>query len=107
MSSYELSFTKSIGGKSGKNECPPEISSKFPQISQALEGVYDDAGKCIISKATLMVFLDSGRVKFCISPQSIPRCLFGCVPEGSEIISGIESELAAGHFEWKSKRGAK
>lgn len=107
MSIYGQTYSSSAGGKEEANALPEEFLSKFPILSEALAGVYDSSGKCKMSKATLMIFLDGGRLKFCISPQGSPRVAFGMLPGVFPSFQTVEDELKAGKFEWKSKRGGK
>jgi len=81
------------------------LREEYPELAQALRGTKNVDGQCVLPPCTLMLFLDGERIGFCLSPKAGQRVAFGSLPDPSKGLAGVEAEIAAGHFEWKNKRG--
>lgn len=95
-------------GASSNGEDTPFLAAlrdEYPELAAALRGTKNVEGQCLIPPCTLMLFLDGERIGFCLSPKAGSRVAFGSLPDPSKGLAGIEAEIAAGHFEWKNKRG--
>lgn len=97
----------SSGHPAAGDETPFLIALKeeYPELAAALKGTKNVEGQIVLPPCTLMLFLDGDRLGFCLSPKAGSRVAFGSVPDPAKGLAGVESELAAGHFEWKNKRG--
>lgn len=85
---------------------PEGFREEYPTLSEVLEGSRSESnGHAATPPATLNLFLEGRQLKFCIIPKVGNRVAFGCVAEAVKGLSAVESELRAGHYEWKlSKR---
>jgi len=81
------------------------LREEYPELAQAMKGTKNIEGQMLLPPCTLMLFLDGDRLGFCLSPKNGNRVAFGSVPDPAKGLGGVEAEIAAGHFEWKNKRG--
>lgn len=81
------------------------LREEYPELATCLRGTKNVDGQCVLPPCTLMLFLDGDRIGFCLSPKAGTRVAFGSLSDPSKGLAGVESEIAAGHFEWKNKRG--
>lgn len=81
-----------------------EFAAEFPCTLEVLRGhpkTDDLPGVC---PATLMFFIEGGRLKFCISPREGSRVAFGVLDDPTKGLAALELALVKGAFEWKTKR---
>lgn len=112
MSTFHQSYQQAHEQKGVAFKGNEEFQKEFPNLYSLLTGIDGDgAGQASGAKdkgfppATLMLFVEGGAMKWCASPKSGPRVAFGTIPEPLKGFWSIEDELAAGHFEWKVRRG--
>jgi hypothetical protein len=107
MSVYQSSLKGAANASVLRREVPEEFASEYPAVAEVLNGVFvkDDQTQSV-PPATIMLFAEEGRLKFCISPKTGPRVAFGCITDPSKGFSGLENEIALGRFEWKLGRRA-
>lgn len=102
MSSYEDSWRDSLNGHSTGGALPFEFRESFPTVSSVLEGKPETShGQVAIPPATISIFADGGKVKFCISPKKGPSVAFGCLGDPSKGLDDLEIQLAQNRFEWR------
>ncbi len=80
------------------------LAEDHPAIAWALAGRDKSHAEGFAYPATLMLFFDSGKLKFCVSPKFGTDVLFGTVEDPTQPMASIESSLQNGKFEWKTKR---
>lgn len=108
MSTYEQSFSQAAGERVDAPTVDPSFSGAFPELARLFSGrLNSENGRCEIPPATITLFFEGGRFKFCVHPRTGGKVAFGTVSEPLEGLVGIEKALAAGHFEWKAKGGQK
>lgn len=105
MSKLIQSYSTSTAAGGDDTPFLAALREEYPELAQALRGTKNVEGGCVLPPCTLMLFLDGDRVGFCLSPKAGTRVAFGSLPDASKGLAGVEAELAAGHFEWKNKRG--
>lgn len=74
---------------------------QWPNLCQALGGIKQDDGKWQVGPATLMIFLEGGIMKFCLSPKYFPKVCFGVVSDPTMVLDSVEHALTTGKCEWK------
>lgn len=89
-------------GASSDNVDFVALSEEWPAIAWMLSGRPKDHPEGQESPATLMVFFDSGRLKFCIAPKVGLGVAFGTIKDPSNPLGSIEAALRAGDYEWKN-----
>jgi hypothetical protein len=105
MSTYGESYSKvNVDGKQMRYVCD-QFAERFPMISQVFAGIYSDDGKvCQVPPASIVIFAEAGKLKFCLTPKHGNRVAFGTVEDPLAGLSGVEAALAGGSYEWKIKR---
>lgn len=103
MSKFRESYAsaKSVGRAEG--EAFDALAAECPDLALVMAGEYDEGGNCLVPSCTLMLFLEAGRVKFCLSPKFGPQVAFGTLPDPSKGLQGVDEEIREGRFEWKSR----
>lgn len=80
-----------------------DLILELPNLIDAFTGVLDADGRWKHGPATIMLFCEGGKLKFCLSPKFSQSVAFGVVPDPDKPFHSIEQELALGHFEWKNR----
>lgn len=80
------------------------LAEDHPALAWALAGRPKDHPEGFAPPATFMLFFDSGRLKFCLSPKFGTDVLFGVVSDPTAILANVEASLREGKFEWKTRR---
>lgn len=105
MSKLVQAYSTSVSPNGDETPFLIALREEFPELTQAFKGTKNVEGQVVLPPCTLMLFLDGDRLGFCLSPKTGLRVAFGSVPDPAKGLAGVEAELAAGHFEWKNKRG--
>lgn len=104
MSAYMDAITRRDGNGQVDETILGEFVEAWPNLCQAFSGAKGDDGKWIVGPATLMLFVECGQMKFCLSPKYTSKVCFGCVSDPSRALDGVEFALATGKCEWKARR---
>jgi hypothetical protein len=104
-----MSWTQSFWagqGKDGKvNSLPDNFRAKYPTLAEVFEGSAPGTKENPAAPScSVILFLEGSQLKFCLSPKVGNRIAFGCIGQPLEALECLESELLAGHFEWKVSR---
>lgn len=104
MSTYVERFNATTGDTYNRSTVDPEFRGEYPALADVFGGCDQDAavGKTIPC-ATINLFWEGGRLKFCIIPKGYNQVAFGTVGDPSKGFAAIEAAIQAGHFEWKRK----
>jgi hypothetical protein len=86
------------------NEDFASLAGEFPAIAWALAGRPKDHPEGQEYPATLMIFFDSGRLKYCLAPKIGLGVAFGTIKDPSKLLDSIEASLRQGDYEWKTRR---
>lgn len=105
MSKYLDAVTARDGNGSLEHTDLAEFGESWPELTQAMVGVKGPDGKWLVGPATVMLFLEGGKMKFCLSPKYSSRICFGCVVDPSRALDSIEVALATEKCEWKARGG--
>ncbi len=93
-------------GQAGKQSGPESpaylaLTEEVPVLAKALIGHSTAEGTCLVPPCSLILFLDSGILKFCLSPKYGDQVCFGVVQEPLYSLHGVERALEQDKFEWK------
>lgn len=102
MSKLVQSYSVTAAKSEEDNPCVLALRDEYPELTNALLGTKNVEGQCVLPPCTLMIFLNDGRLGFCLSPKSGSKVAFGTIPDPSKGLSCIEAEIAKGNFEWKN-----
>lgn len=108
MSTYESSFATVSHDRVDAPTIPAGFIERYPELALLFGGrINAENGRIEIPAATLVLFFEGGRLKFCVKPRSGGRVAFGTVTDASEGLVGVEEAIRVGHFEWKVSGGQK
>lgn len=106
MSSYIQSWRGKNGSTKASGALPSEFAESYPTLSAVLCGETEGEGVgSRAPKATVNIFEEGGKLKFCICPKEGAEIAFGCFADPVKGFEDLELQLAAQRFEWK--RGTK
>ena len=103
MSHLNQSYVQSKQFAGELPAAPKAFREAFPALAEALEGIPTQDGLTGVPPCTVMVFLESPRLKFCLSPQSGDRVAFGVLDEPERGLASLNNAIAEGRFEWKRR----
>jgi hypothetical protein len=89
----------------GRDRVLEDLRHAYPLVAGCLGGITGPTPADSLPCSTIMVFLDGGKVKFCLSPSEGPQIAFGCVGDPVLLWESIEDALRAGDVEWKARSG--
>lgn len=101
MSTYLTSYGNGVNGHPGDFPDVEYFRTHFPNLLAALQGDPAEGKTWKVPPATLMLFIEGGRLKFCLSPKHGTRVCFGVVKRPDATVASIEQALADNEFEWK------
>jgi hypothetical protein len=106
VSSYIQSWRGKNGSTKAGGTLPPEFADAYPTLFAVLCGEVEGEGVgSRAPKATINLFEEGGKLKFCVCPKEGVEVAFGCFADPVKGLDDLESQLAAQRFEWK--RGSK
>jgi hypothetical protein len=101
-SNYKTSFETARAGNGHATSLPTAFLEEFPTISEILQGSpAEGEGTYPVPPASVVIFAESGDLKFCITPKLGNRVAFGVWKDPGEGLRSLERILGAGEFEWK------
>jgi metal-dependent amidase/aminoacylase/carboxypeptidase family protein len=80
------------------------LAESYPAIAWFLAGRPKDHPEGAECPGSLIIFLDSGKLKFCLSPKIGRDVAFGSVTDPTKPMDSIEASLVNGSIEWKKRR---
>lgn len=86
------------------NEDFSALAQEYPAIAWALAGRPNGHPEGAESPATIMLFFDSGRLKYCLSPKVGLGVAFGCIDDPTQPMASLEASLREGKYEWKNRK---
>ena len=86
------------------NEAFAALAEQFPAVAWVLAGrpKGHEAGE--MPPQTIMLFFDSGKLKFCFSAKHTLRVAFGTIEDASKPLECLEKAICEGSYEWKNRR---
>lgn len=81
-----------------------DLAEEFPAIAWALAGRPKDHEAGEACPATIMLFFDGGKLKYCLSPKIGMGVAFGTVDDPSSPMASIEASIREGKYEWKNRK---
>jgi hypothetical protein len=106
MNGYLEGYRGTASPAVGHDQAVRCLRDRFPLIGQILAGISGASVADSVPPATIMVFLEGGRVKFAVAPKWGNAVAFGTCPEDCQDVGeGIERVLKAGGLEWRPRRG--
>jgi len=102
MSGYYIKRPSPDNGDRGEDFA--FLAESYPAIAWVLAGRPKDHEAGMEYPATLMLFLDSGKLKYCISPKIGLGVAFGTVDDPTDPMASIERSIVAGAYEWKNRK---
>lgn len=101
MSKLIQSYSTSVNKSAEDDPLILALREDYPELTNALCGTKNVEGQCVMPPCTLMLFLNEGRLGWCLSPKTGSKVAFGTVSDPSKGLACVESEIAKGNFEWK------
>jgi len=102
-------FSKALGSGGKKKGSvrsraeDPWIKADMPILHEFLTAVVDDDGKAR-QTSSLVVFVEDGMFKVCLSERDHGLCLWGASSTLQGAMEAIEVSLSAEHVDWRQKR---
>jgi len=104
MSSYQESYSVSGNERVDAPSIPAAFMDRYPELGSLFAGrLNPENGRIEIPAATLTLFFEGSRLKFCVHPRTGNKIAFGTVGDAVDGLVGIEAALKQGHFEWKAR----
>jgi hypothetical protein len=102
MSGYYVNRPESRVGPG--NEDFAALAESYPAIAWLLAGRSKEHAAGEMSACSIILFFDSGKLKFCATPRHGVECAFGSVTNVGDVLGSIEAFIVEGKLEWKTKR---
>ena len=77
----------------------------FPELADAFKGMKDENGRWVAGPATLLIFPEGDKLKFCLSPKGVSWVIFGEVGDPQHVFESVDHALTSGRCEKKQRRG--
>lgn len=104
MSKIDDLYRQALNGPTGLSADLEAFSCEFPHVWQVFQGrpyTADDPGR---PPATILLFAEGGKLKFCIKPKQGGLVAFGTVSDASRGLYGVDKAIADGDLEWKKSK---
>lgn len=83
------------------------VYEAYPNLCDSFLGRKNEVGQWCPGPATLMVFCEAGKMKFCLSPKYHHSVCFGTVDDLEDVAGSVERSLHSGACDWKPRGGKK
>lgn len=80
------------------------LVEEYPAVAWALAGRPPGHAEGAEYPATLMVFFDGGKLKYCLSPKIGQSVAFGTIEDPTQPMASIEASIREGKYEWKTRK---
>jgi len=107
MSAIDDLYRQATAGLTGMSADLEAFASEFPHVWDIFRGspvTPDNPGR---PPATILIFAEGGRLKFCIKPKWGGHVAFGTVQDASQGLLGVDTAIRDGHLEWKASKARK
>lgn len=104
MASVDDLYKQALNGSTGLSADLEAFAAEFPHVWDIFRGrpySAEDPGR---PPATILVFAEGGKLKFCIKPKQGGLVAFGTVEDASRGLHGVDKAIADGHVEWKKSK---
>jgi len=100
-------YREALGGPAGTSPELEAFRDEFPNIFALFVGrpyTAEDPGR---PPASILLFPEGGKLKFCVKPKFGGIVAFGTISDPSKGLIALDTAIANGHMEWKQskKRG--
>jgi len=86
---------------------PPEFAESYPALAEVLAGAPAGDGMDAMYPHTVMIFVEGGRLKFCLNCSQSLAVGFGTIEDGSKPLEGIDKAIAEDRIDWRVRRSSK
>lgn len=80
------------------------LAATHPILASILAGREKGHPAGAMPTTSVLIFLDGGRIKFCLHPVESQKVAFGCITDPSDLLTSFEAEVTAGNYEWRKSR---
>jgi len=104
MSGIDDLYRQATSGLTGMSPDLEAFASEFPNVWAIFVGTPpapDNPGR---PPATVLIFAEGGRLKFCIKPKWGGHVAFGTVADASQGLLGVDNAIRDGQLEWKASK---
>jgi len=104
MSNLDQAYREALDGSTGMSADLEAFASEFPNVWSVFRGrpfTQEDPGR---PPASILIFAEGGRLKFCVKPKHGGLVAFGTVQDPSQGLLGVDKAIADGHLEWKKSK---
>jgi len=96
---------KRVGtGVSNSDELLGRMRKRYPNLSELLGGEMDKTGKWVISPGKLSVWIEEGRIKYCLKPGEGTALAFGSCTTDEDTLDAVEASIERGDLEWRKAK---
>ena len=100
----EFVFQHSPAGPDASQDRFKEFRDRWPVLAAVMLGRTKSHPAGAAPPASIILFVDSGSLKFCVSPKTGPGVAFGVVDDPTELVESIVDSIASGRLEWKDRK---
>lgn len=104
MSKFRMRYGQAVNRRGIVEAVPPEFRESYPAIAEVLSGAPAGEGMDAMYPHTVMIFVEGGRIKFCLNCSQSQAVGFGTIEDGSKPLEGIERAIAEDRIDWRARK---
>jgi len=82
-----------------------KLASLYPGIAQVLKGRSKEENGGVLPPCTIMLSLDAGVIKFCVSPKFGAHVCFGTIDDATKLLHSLDKAIQANKVDWRPRKG--
>lgn len=91
-------------GLAATSELRARLADSWPMLSVVLGGTAKPDGTFDQKPCTIMLFIDNGKLGFCISPSEGDQIAFGVLEQVESGLDALEAEIVHHRYSWRPRR---
>jgi len=104
MSQFRTRYGQAVNRRGIVEAIPHEFRESYPVLSEALGGSPAAEGMTEMYPHTLMIFVEGGRLKYCLSCSQAQAVGFGCIQDPAKALESIEQDLEQDKIDWRQRK---
>jgi len=104
MSKFRTRYGQAVSRRGIVELAPHEFRESYPALSEALSGAPAGDGMDAMFPHTVMIFLEGGRLKWCLNASQANAVGFGTVEDPSKPLESIDRAIAEDRIDWRVRK---
>jgi hypothetical protein len=103
----DFSFGPPVPSQESPDDPINKLAAIYPGIAQILRGRGKEEKGGALPPCTIMLSLDGGSVKFCVSPKYGAHVCFGTIDDVTKLLHCLDKAIISNKVDWRPRKNAR